>query len=66
MTFLAEFIYIIAAILFVVGLKQMNKPATARRGNQMSSIGMFLAILGTLIHFDILTPEYILIGMVIG
>jgi len=66
MTFLAEFIYIIAAILFVVGLKRMNKPATARRGNQMSSIGMFLAILGTLIHFDILTPEYILIGMVIG
>ncbi len=66
MTFLAEFIYIIAAVLFVVGLKRMNKPATARRGNQMSSIGMFLAILGTLIHFDILTPEYILIGMVIG
>jgi NAD(P) transhydrogenase subunit beta len=66
MIFLAELIYIIAAVLFVVGLKRMNKPATARSGNQMSSIGMFLAIVGTLIHFNILTPEYILIGMVIG
>lgn len=66
MTFIAEIIYIIAAILFVVGLKRMNKPATARRGNLLSSVGMFLAIVGTLIHFDIMSPEYILIGMVIG
>ncbi|NUN70441.1 MAG: NAD(P)(+) transhydrogenase (Re/Si-specific) subunit beta, partial [Bacteroidetes bacterium] len=60
MTFLAELIYIIAAVLFVVGLKRMNKPATARRGNLMSSVGMFLAIIGTLIHFEVLSPEYIL------
>lgn len=66
MTFLAELIYIIAAVLFVVGLKRMNKPATARRGNLMSSVGMFLAIVGTLIHFQVLAPEYIVIGMIIG
>jgi NAD(P) transhydrogenase subunit beta len=66
MNFIAELIYIVAAVLFVYGLKKMNKPATARKGNLMSSVGMFLAIIGTLIHFQILTPEYILIGMFIG
>ncbi|KAB2924202.1 MAG: NAD(P)(+) transhydrogenase (Re/Si-specific) subunit beta [Bacteroidetes bacterium] len=66
MTFLAEMVYIAAAVLFVVGIKRMSAPATARKGNLLSSLGMFLAVLGTLIHFRILTPEFILLGMVIG
>src|SRR3990172_6054669 len=66
MNFIAELLYIAAALLFVTGLKRMNKPATARRGNLLSSFGMLLAIIGTLIHFDIVGPEYIILGMVIG
>ncbi len=66
MTFFAELLYITAAVLFVFGIKRMNKPATARRGNMMSSFGMFLAIVGTLLHFNVLSPEFIGIGMIIG
>lgn len=66
MTFIAEILYLIAALLFVVGLKRMSKPATARRGNIISSIGMLLAIIGTLIHYHVVDWSYIIIGMLIG
>ena len=38
-----QFVYVLAAVLFVVGLHEMNSPATARRGNQVSLIGMVIA-----------------------
>jgi H+-translocating NAD(P) transhydrogenase subunit beta len=41
--------FILAATLFVIGLHQMNSPATARRGNQLSAVGMTIAVGGTLI-----------------
>ncbi|MCZ6709442.1 MAG: NAD(P)(+) transhydrogenase (Re/Si-specific) subunit beta, partial [Gammaproteobacteria bacterium] len=41
-------IYIVAAALFVFGLKQLGSPATAVRGNLLSAVGMFLAIVVTL------------------
>ncbi|MBI2427801.1 MAG: NAD(P)(+) transhydrogenase (Re/Si-specific) subunit beta [Ignavibacteriales bacterium] len=66
MNFVAESLYIVAAILFVIGLKRLGKPATARKGNLLSSVGMLLAIVGTLIHFEIMSPEYIVVGMIIG
>lgn len=66
MTFIAEILYLIAALLFVVGLKRMSKPATARRGNIISSVGMLLAIIGTLIHYHVVDWTYIIIGMLIG
>lgn len=66
MNFVAESFYIVAAILFVIGLKRLSKPATARKGNLLSSVGMLLAIVGTLIHFEIMSPEYIVVGMIIG
>ncbi|TAM58591.1 MAG: NAD(P)(+) transhydrogenase (Re/Si-specific) subunit beta [Chloroflexota bacterium] len=42
-------IYIAAAICFVLGLHLMNSPATARRGNQLSAVGMAGALIGTVI-----------------
>ncbi len=39
--------YVIAAIFFIVGLKLLSSPASARRGNQLSAIGMAIAILAT-------------------
>jgi NAD(P) transhydrogenase subunit beta len=66
MTFIAELLYLVAALLFVIGLKRMSKPATARRGNLLSSFGMLLAIVGTLIHYHVVDWTYIVIGMLIG
>ncbi len=42
-------VYIVAAALFVVGLHMMNSPATARRGNQISAVGMAGAVVGTIL-----------------
>ena len=57
--------YIAASVLFIVGLKMLAKPQTARRGNALSAVGMLLAILCTLITRG-LSYEWILLGIVIG
>ncbi|MCC6816864.1 MAG: NAD(P)(+) transhydrogenase (Re/Si-specific) subunit beta [Saprospiraceae bacterium] len=45
---LLEFIYLIASVTFMVGLKMLSKPDTARRGNLIAAVGMTLAIFGTI------------------
>src|SRR5437870_5668303 len=42
-----ELIYLIAAAAFIIGLKRLSSPATARSGNQVAAVGMSLAILAT-------------------
>ena len=59
-------IYIIAAVLFIFGLKQMSSPATAVRGNLLSAVGMLLAILVTLAARDIIEYQWIAAAMVLG
>jgi NAD(P) transhydrogenase subunit beta len=44
-----QLVYILAAACFVVGLHLMNSPATARRGNQVSTAGMIIAVVITLV-----------------
>jgi NAD(P) transhydrogenase subunit beta len=66
MRFIAEIFYLTAALLFVTGLKRMSKPTTARSGNFISSFGMLLAIIGTLVHYHIIDWSYVLAGMIIG
>ncbi|NND67641.1 MAG: NAD synthetase, partial [Halioglobus sp.] len=39
-----QFAYVASAILFIFGLKQLGSPATARRGNMISSVGMLVAV----------------------
>ena len=46
--------YVAAAALFIFGLKQLGSPATAVRGNTLSSLGMFIAIAVTLFNKNIL------------
>ena len=58
--------YLVAAALFIFGMKQLQSPATARAGNRLSSIAMFVAVLATLFVADILTPAEMLIGVVVG
>ena len=60
-----NFSYIVSAGLFILGLKMLGSPATARRGNLVSAIGMLLAIVVTLLNQG-LDYKWIIIGMAIG
>ncbi len=57
---------ILAAGLFVLALKWLSSPATARRGNLAGEIGMTAAILGALLSYHIVTYEWIIVGFAIG
>lgn len=61
-----QLVYLLAAVLFIVGLKRLSSPATARSGNQLASLAMFLGVLVTLFDHQIITYEYIIAGIVIG
>jgi NAD(P) transhydrogenase subunit beta len=58
--------YVIAAGLFIFGLKMLGSPDTARRGNGVSAIGMLVAIVSALLDQGIVQYEYILGGMIVG
>lgn len=58
--------YIVSAVLFIFGLKQLGSPATARRGNFLSAAGMLIAIVATLVNEVKLPWEYIIGGIVVG
>lgn len=66
MKFFTEMMYLVAALLFVTGIKRMNKPETARQGNLISSVGMLLAVIATLLEFTIMDPLYIVVGLLVG
>jgi NAD(P) transhydrogenase subunit beta len=65
-SYFMEATYLIASILFVLALKGMSHPETARRGMFMAEGGMFMAIVGTLIGAHIITWGWILVGLTIG
>jgi H+-translocating NAD(P) transhydrogenase subunit beta len=64
--YLIEIIYLIASALFILSLKWMSSPATARHGILAGEIGMVLAIAGTLLHHGIVDYKWIIIGLVLG
>ena len=57
--------YIVSAILFIFGLKMLSSPATARRGNFLSALGMLLAVVATLLTKG-LSFQWIIIGVIVG
>jgi NAD(P) transhydrogenase subunit beta len=61
-----EATYLIASVFFVLGLKAMSHPETARRGMFLAEAGMLAAIIGTLMHHEIVSYEWIIAGLVIG
>ena len=61
-----EFTYLLAGVLFILGLKGLSHPETAKRGMHLAEFGMLLAIVGTLLHFDIVSYELIIAGLVVG
>lgn len=58
--------YLVSAVLFIYGLKRLQSPATARQGNQLAALGMFVAIVATLFLQEILTPAQMILGVVVG
>ncbi len=58
--------YVVAAGLFVLALKWLSAPATARHGVLAGEIGMFLAIIGTLLRTHVASYQWIVVGVVLG
>ncbi|MBD2614182.1 MAG: NAD(P)(+) transhydrogenase (Re/Si-specific) subunit beta [Nostoc sp. ZfuVER08] len=58
--------YLVAASLFIFGLKKLGSPATARNGNVIAAVGMLLAIVATMLDQHVLNYEMILLGLAIG
>ncbi|MEC9437219.1 MAG: NAD(P)(+) transhydrogenase (Re/Si-specific) subunit beta, partial [Candidatus Neomarinimicrobiota bacterium] len=58
--------YVAAAILFILGIKRLSSPKTARSGNLIASVGMLIAIVATVSSFGGLDYKLIAIGMIIG
>jgi H+-translocating NAD(P) transhydrogenase subunit beta len=63
---LLETIYLVAAMLFILSLKWLSSPASARRGVRAGEIGMLLAVVGTLLHHGIVDYTWIAIALVLG
>src|SRR5690349_12514725 len=59
-------IYLLASVGFILAVKWMNNPATARRGVIIGEIGMLLAVLGTLLRPEVVEYRWILTGLAIG
>src|SRR5690606_11243144 len=66
MSILIQSAYLIASILFIVGIKMLGRTKTARKGNVVSSSGMFIAILATIIQVESISLVDILICIIIG
>jgi NAD(P) transhydrogenase subunit beta len=58
--------YIVAAVLFIFGLKRMTSPSTARSGNRLAAVGMALALIATLVDHQIVSYWTIALGTLIG
>src|ERR1044071_4709933 len=65
-TYLIEFSYLLASILFILGLKGLSHPESAKRGMHLAEFSMLMAIIGTLTHHEIVTYTWILAGLAIG
>ncbi len=63
---LVRLLYLAAAVLFIVGLKRLQSPETARSGNRISAVGMLLAVAVTLLDQQILSYGAIAAGLAVG
>ncbi len=63
---LVNFLYIVAAMLFVFGLKMLSRPATARKGNLVSAVGMLLAVITALSSDSLIHWPWIVVGLIAG
>jgi NAD(P) transhydrogenase subunit beta len=66
MDLLINLAYLISAVLFILGVKGLTSPKTAVRGNQLSATGMLIAVVAALVDSNVITYEYIILGILIG
>jgi NAD(P) transhydrogenase subunit beta len=64
--YVIESAYLVASVLFILGLKGLTNPARARQGMFFAEAGMLLAIVGTLINHEIVRYDWIVGGLVVG
>jgi NAD(P) transhydrogenase subunit beta len=63
---LIQLVYLVATGIFIIGIKRLGSPATARSGNQLAALGMFIGVVVTLFDQQIITYEYIIAGIIVG
>ena len=63
---IVSFVYLVAAILFILGIKGLTKPKTAVRGNTLSALGMLIAVVVTLLDSSIVNFNFIIAGVLVG
>ncbi|MBV6434061.1 MAG: NAD(P) transhydrogenase subunit beta [Bryobacteraceae bacterium] len=61
-----QFSYLVAAVTIILSIKWLNSPATARRGVHAGQIGMLFAIIGTLLRHEVVSFEWVAVGLVLG
>ncbi|MEO1022764.1 MAG: NAD(P)(+) transhydrogenase (Re/Si-specific) subunit beta [Bacteroidota bacterium] len=61
-----QLVYLVATAFFIRGIKLLGSPATARKGNQLASIGMLIGVVITLFDQNIISFELIVVGVIIG
>ncbi|TDB69061.1 NAD(P)(+) transhydrogenase (Re/Si-specific) subunit beta [Arundinibacter roseus] len=66
MNILIQITYLVATILFIVGIKKLNRTQEARQGNILSAVAMLLAVLATLVESQLLTPIETFSCMLLG
>src|ERR1051325_5690289 len=58
--------YLVASVLFILGLRSLTRPDKARRGMQLAAAGMLFAVVGTLLNHSIVDYRWIAAGLVLG
>ena len=64
--FLIQGSYLVASVLFIIGLRSLTRPDKARRGMQQAALGMLFAVVGTLLNHTIIDYRWIATGLVLG
>ena len=63
---LESILYVVSSILFIIGIKKLSHPKTARSGNFIASLGMLIAIITTLVSNTTVNLELVAIGIIVG
>ncbi len=63
---MTELLYLLAAVLFILGLKRLGHPRSARSGNLLAATGMLLAVLVTLVDLQVVSWLVVIAGLAAG
>ena len=66
LSILIKLAYLVASVLFIVGIKMLGKTATARKGNLWSAVAMFIAIVATLLDYQVLSYTEIFVTILLA